>query len=162
MKAIFSLLLTLPGLAQANLCMESASPVIKQFQAQKTWVQETVQDPNVALKLEGFVDAYNQFYPEGFSQRVSQKAELLLDPKNENNKMFKSFCSQYEDRGPYLTSARVAQAMNNYELKVQLLPNAPQYSNNPYESLKTHRFNAQIEIDPDSLIGRLPRIHELT
>ncbi len=160
MKNLMAILMMVPGIASANFC-PIATPLIKQFQSQKTWKPQTVKEPGVSLPMKGFVDEDNNFFPDEQFARTEQDVTLELDPMNGDNSEFKNFCKDYEQMGDVLTAFRVSQAGNRYHLRMRYLPNTTQFNNDPFLNLKTHEYKVSLEVAGDSLIGRLPRKKEL-
>ncbi len=154
MKALLIMSLLLPMISQAKIC-SGENPKMNQYLNQTTWKTHRVSQPGVSLSLDGYLDKDNNFFPEEVFTKTVQTSIVKPDPSNEDYKGFLKFCAKYDNTSAFvLTSFRKAEAMNRYQLKTQYLPDTKQFSNDPYQLIKTNQFKVSIELSPDSIISQ--------
>lgn len=160
MQRFFYLVILTPNLLLANFCPQTA-PLMEHYQSQKHWRPYVIKEDGIQNKLSGFLDDMNNFFPEEAFKRSKESVLVTADPANEDSEVFYQFCKKYEDRGPLLTTFRVAQAMNRHTIKVKYLPSMKDFNNDPFSDMSTLGFKLILDIDKDSLVGRLPRFKYL-
>ena len=158
MKLLTQLIILLPAMASANICL-SDTPAMEKYKKQKNWQAQTVTESGVKGAVDGFVDENDSFYFTDLSRNNEQPTKLKVSPNNPDYDRFYKFCKNYEERGQSLSHYRELRRGNSYSAIVQYLPDFDEFNNDPYADLqlKTDSFDVIIKYDNDSLVSKAYR-----